>query len=178
MERESDSGLVVQQLMAARSTALDALSEVRLNHLAGTDTLRVAEAAAEGVVALAGAYDARGAIACAFCCVEAIGALSGSWNIEGIRERELLAQAQLVREVFGNPFRPVAIDPDWLTWRDGTAVKLAQTIYDDKRFDIMPILADALHEAGCTNDEILKHCTEPGEHVRGCWVVDLILGKS
>ena len=86
--------------------------------------------------------------------------------------------ARIRREVFGNPFRPVTLDPNWLTWRDGTVVKLAQTIYDDRRFDLMPILADALHEAGCTNDDILNHCREGGGHVRGCWVVDLILGKD
>jgi hypothetical protein len=67
---------------------------------------------------------------------------------------------------------------DWLNWRDSTITKLAQTIYDDRRFDILPILADALQEAGCTSEEIIQHCHSPGPHVRGCWVVDLLLGKK
>jgi len=86
--------------------------------------------------------------------------------------------SDLLRDIFGNPFRPVAIDPDWLTWRDGTIPNLAQTIYDDRRFDILPILADALQEAGCINEDIIQHCHSPGPHVRGCWVVDLLLGKK
>ena len=57
-------------------------------------------------------------------------------------------------------------------------VKFAQAIYDDRDFDRLPILADALEEAGCTNADILAHCRQPGEHVRGCWVVDLLLGKE
>jgi hypothetical protein len=55
---------------------------------------------------------------------------------------------------------------------------LAQSIYDQRRFADMPILADALAEAGCTNADVLNHCRQPGEHVRGCWVVDLLLGKE
>ena len=83
-----------------------------------------------------------------------------------------------LRDIFGNPFRTVTIDPDWLTWRDGTIPKLAHTIYEDHRFDILPILADALQEAGCTNEDIIQHCHSSGPHVRGCWVVDLLLGKK
>jgi hypothetical protein len=82
------------------------------------------------------------------------------------------------RDIFGNPFRPVAIDPGWLAWSDGTVRKLAQATYDDRRFDLLPILADALEEAGCTDADILAHCRGPGPHVRGCWVVDLLLGKA
>jgi len=87
-------------------------------------------------------------------------------------------QADLVRDIFDNCFRPVAIDPAWLAWNDGTVVKLAKTIYDDRRWDIMPILGDALEDAACHDAAILDHCRGPGPHVRGCWVVDLMLGKS
>jgi hypothetical protein len=79
------------------------------------------------------------------------------------------------RDIFGNPFRPVAVDPAWLT---STAVGLAQAIYDDRAFDRLPILADALQDAGCENADILEHCRGEGPHVRGCWVVDLLLGKE
>ena len=83
--------------------------------------------------------------------------------------------ADLLRDIFGNPFRPVVFDP---RWQSETAVTLATGIYAERAFDRMPILADALEEAGCNNAAILTHCRGDGPHVRGCWVVDLILGKS
>jgi hypothetical protein len=84
-------------------------------------------------------------------------------------------QAALVREVFGNPFRPADFDSDW---RTETVLLLARQMYESGEFDAMPILADALQDAGCHNEDILSHCRGPGPHVRGCWVVDLILGKE
>jgi hypothetical protein len=84
----------------------------------------------------------------------------------------------LLRCVFGNPFRPVALDVGWRRWNDGTIPKLARSIYDDRAFEQLPILADALEDAGCVNSDMINHCRGPGPHVRGCWVVDLILGKS
>jgi hypothetical protein len=92
--------------------------------------------------------------------------------------RDLGRQADLLREIMGNPFRPVAINTAWLTWNNAAAPKLAQSIYDDRAFDRLPLLADALVAAGCTNEDILAHCRSGGEHVRGCWVVDLVLGKG
>jgi hypothetical protein len=86
-------------------------------------------------------------------------------------------QCRLLRDIIGNPFRPVAFDPAWLRWNDGLVVRLAQSIYDDTRFEDLPILADALEEVGCAEPNILAHCRGGGEHVRGCWAVDLILGK-
>jgi hypothetical protein len=88
---------------------------------------------------------------------------------------ELTAQAELLRCIVGNPFRPVAADPAWLT---STAVGLASAIYADRAFDRLPILADALEDAGCDNADVLIHCRSHPEHARGCWVVDLILEKS
>jgi hypothetical protein len=85
----------------------------------------------------------------------------------------------LLHDIFGPlPFRLVAADPTWMSWNGGTVVKLARGIYDDRAFDRLPILADALTEAGCDNADILAHCRQPGPHVRGCWVVDLLLGKE
>jgi hypothetical protein len=80
-----------------------------------------------------------------------------------------------LRDIFGNPFRPVAFSPDW---RTDTAVSLARAMYESREFGAMPILADALQDAGCDNDDILSHCRGAGPHVRGCWVVDLVLGKQ
>jgi hypothetical protein len=88
---------------------------------------------------------------------------------------ERRAQAVLLRDIFGNPFRPSSVDPSWLT---STVAQLAEGIYQDRAFDRMPILADALQDAGCENEQILDHCRGPGPHVRGCWVVDLVLGKE
>jgi hypothetical protein len=84
-------------------------------------------------------------------------------------------QASLLRDIFGNPFRPVAFSPDW---RTDTVVSLAKQMYESRDFGAMPILADALQDAGCDSADILDHCRGPGPHVRGCWVVDLVLGKE
>ncbi len=98
-------------------------------------------------------------------------------DYEDTANREPEEQAGLLRDIFGNPFRPVRLDPTWLDWNAGCIQKLAQTIYDDRRFDDLPILADTLEEAGCAEPAILEHCRGPGPHVRGCWVVDLLLDK-
>jgi hypothetical protein len=99
--------------------------------------------------------------------------------LRGAKERknktERKARSGLVREIFGNPFRPVAVDPSW-TGR--TVTGLARAIYKDRAFDRLPILADALEDAGCTVADILAHCRGGGEHVRGCWVVDLLTGRE
>ncbi len=84
----------------------------------------------------------------------------------------------LLRDVVGNPYRLVTVDRAWLVWKDTCVVRLAQTIYADRTFDRLPILADALEDAGCDNADILAHCRSPEPHVRGCWVVDLLLGKE
>src|SRR5207245_1142285 len=90
--------------------------------------------------------------------------------------QEGLAQGAILRDIFGPlPFRPVVLEP---AARTPGLTALAHTIYEDRRFQDLPILADALEEAGCTNTDILTHLRQPGEHVRGCWVLDLVLGKS
>jgi hypothetical protein len=81
----------------------------------------------------------------------------------------------LFRDIFGNPFRAVTFSPEW---RTDTAVALARQMYDSREFSAMPILADALQDAGCASAEILEHCRGPGPHVRGCWVVDLVLDNK
>jgi hypothetical protein len=91
------------------------------------------------------------------------------------KSAEHAVQAAILRDIFGNPFRPVAFDP---TWRTDTAASLARQMYDAREFSAMPILADALQDAGCDSDDILNHCRGEGPHVRGCWVCDLVLGKS
>jgi hypothetical protein len=87
------------------------------------------------------------------------------------------AQADLVREVAAHRFRPVHVDPLWRAASDGAVVRLARGIYEDQDFAQMPILGDALEEAGCTDAEVLDHCRRGG-HVRGCWLLDLLLEKE
>ena len=70
------------------------------------------------------------------------------------------------------------LDPAWLAWNDGTVRRLAAAIYEERAFARLPVLGDALEEAGCRDEGVLTHCREPGPHVRGCWLVDLLLGKS
>ena len=80
-----------------------------------------------------------------------------------------------LRDIFGNPFRIVAFDP---AWRTSTAIALARGMYESRDFGAMLILADALQDAGCDSEDVLNHCRDPKQvHVRGCWVVDLVLGK-
>jgi hypothetical protein len=83
-------------------------------------------------------------------------------------------QTAFLRDVF-HPFRSVSPDP---AWRTPAVLHLAQFIYEDRAFDQLPIPADALEEAGCTSQQLLDHCRSPGPHVRGCWAVDLVLGKG
>jgi hypothetical protein len=89
--------------------------------------------------------------------------------------QEQANQANVLRDIFGNPFRPATIFPEW---RASTVHALAQQMYDSRDFSAMPILADALQDAGCDSEDVLNHCRVPGPHVRGCWVVDLVLGKA
>ncbi|QJW97303.1 hypothetical protein [Frigoriglobus tundricola] len=88
---------------------------------------------------------------------------------------EFQRQSFMLLDVFGNPFRSVAVEP---SWRTSTVLSFASQMYDSRNFSLMPILADALQDAGCDNPDILNHCRQSGEHVRGCWMVDLIMGKS
>ncbi len=91
-------------------------------------------------------------------------------------QAEWRVQADFLRCIFGNPFRPVTFDP---AWRTDTALALARQMYEAREFSAMPILADALQDAGCDNTDVLNHCRDASQiHVRGCWVVDLVLGKE
>jgi hypothetical protein len=108
----------------------------------------------------------------------------GSWEeVQGLLQDEDSAMASddqgsvgtILRDILDNPFRPAIFNPACLT---PTVVSLATSIYEERAFDRMPILADALEDAGCDNADILNHCRQPGDHVRGCWAVDLLLGKQ
>ena len=85
-------------------------------------------------------------------------------------------QAELLREIVGNPFRAPTVDPSWLAWNDGCIPQIARQIYDGGCFDNLPILADALEDAGCTTPVLLNHLRRRRGHMRGCWALDAILG--
>lgn len=87
-------------------------------------------------------------------------------------------QAALLRDTSGNPFRPVTLDPALLRWNDGAIPKQASAIYEGQAFDRLPSLANTLEEAGCGDAEILAHCRSGTVHIRGCWLIDALLGKS
>jgi hypothetical protein len=121
-----------------------------------------------------------------FCAGES--ARIGFGSFEGMEyvHDEQAAQACLLRDLFGPlPFRPVSPDPAWLQWNNGTVPKIAQAIYDERQLPSghldpsrLAILADALEEAGCDQPDLLNHLRGSGPHVRGCWAVDLLLGKE
>lgn len=108
------------------------------------------------------------------CTPDALACEAGSQS-GPVRKSEQVFQTHIICDIFGNPFCPVVPVPAWLT---STVVALAGQMYESRDFSPMPILADALQDAGCDNTDILDHCRGPGPHVRGCFVVDLLLGKE
>jgi hypothetical protein len=93
--------------------------------------------------------------------------------------QELCQQATLIRDIFvAPPYRPMVVTTAVLAWNGGTVPKIAQIIYEERTFERLPILADALLDADCNSEKLLAHCRSAGPHVRGCWAVDAILGKS
>jgi hypothetical protein len=86
--------------------------------------------------------------------------------------------SDLLRDVVGNPFQEVIIDPTWRMAHGGRVGRVAEAIYEDRSFDELPVLADALEEAGCADEVVLAHCRAAGDHGRGCWAVDALLGKN
>src|SRR5262249_11299756 len=105
-------------------------------------------------------------------------AVESSGGSGSTSERDV--QADLLRDIVGPlPFRPVTLAPSVRTWNSGCVAKIAATIYAEAPFDRLPVLGDALEEAGVTDQEVLGHCHRLGAvHVRGCWLVDLLTGRE
>jgi hypothetical protein len=100
----------------------------------------------------------------------------GSSRWYAVLQAEQKVQCAVLRDLFGLlTFRPVEINP---CWRTPTVVALATAVYEERRWQDLPILGDALQEAGCADEEVLAHCRGPGPHARGCWLVDLLLKKG
>jgi hypothetical protein len=151
----------------------------------GGDYLRWSAALAAAALAFPNAGEAaRNALAFA---LDALGRdRLTPWVVD--QRRRAAAEAQvcgLLRDFFGNPFRPVAVDPAWLAWHGGAAVKLAQAVYEERELPgghldaaRLAVLADMLEEAGCSEQTLLAHLRGRGPHVRGCWAVDLLLDRG
>ena len=174
-----------RQLRDGRSRKLVEILEAVVDGLASEDELLAARAAADVAweqtswgkyaagIALDGSAPQFGY--CGGACEAAVGAQKASRR----QKAERAVQCRLLHELIGPLlFHPAALKVAWLTWGEGASPKLAQAIYDDRAFDRLPILADALEEARCTNRDILGHLRSPGPHVRGCWVVDLLTERK
>ena len=110
---------------------------------------------------------------------ENAGRAANAWtDTLGLTPEELKRRADVLREIAGNPFADIHLDRALVTWRDGTILKLAQACYDSRDFSMIGILGDALEEAGCSKRAVLEHARSEQAHYRGCWLVDLILGKT
>jgi hypothetical protein len=175
-ERAADGAASREELSAAYHAACDAARDVGgppwdRRNLAGHHAAR---AAAEAL--------SHGTQAVWYVSTEATKAVRAATEV-GIRDvvgPERAQQAGLLRDIFGPlPFRKVTLSPSLLRWHDCTVVKLAQAIYESRSFGDLPILADALEDAGCDNEAVLTHCREQGGvHVPGCWLLDLLLQKA
>jgi hypothetical protein len=122
---------------------------------------------------------ADGAYITASAPVAELGTFQNTYNlvsiVDALDPERSARVCELLREVFGNPYRLSKCDPSWQTT---DVIALATAVYADRAFDRLPLPADALTSAGCDSPEVLTHCRSPGSHVRGCWAVDLILGQE
>ncbi len=151
--------------------------------LRAADEVRLAQYTALGTATYL-RYGPHAACEAARCCLvhprlardvaaAALRANPHTWEQDADRR----AQVGLLHEIFGPlPFRPVEVGRSALRWRDGTIPRLARSIHEDRAFDRLPVLADALEEAGGDDADLLGHLRGPGPHVRGSWAVDLLLG--
>jgi hypothetical protein len=175
--------LAWDQLTDARSRAAVEVGERFADGLATQDELTRAHQAALAVLEPLGTAPPEtpaGAAEAAASPLPSAAAVLSAWgySVGHRRSPEGARLAALLRDLLGNPFRPRNLDPTWLAWNGGCVAKLARRIYDERDFAALPVLADALEEAGCADADILRHCREPGPHVRGCWVVDLLRRKE
>jgi hypothetical protein len=182
-ERFADGLASDRELREAQEEAAEAAEEslggiaVQDSYSAGAFGVPSAGHKAKGLAARAAAEAAslrapEEAVTTAFeAAIERGVAIGGTaWAVEALGAP---AREWLLRDVFGNPFRPVEFAPDW---RTENVLGIARGAYDEREFGRLPILADALQDAGCDSDELLAHCRESVFHVQGCWALDLVLG--
>ena len=170
-ERYADGQASADELEAARRRAAAAYQAARAARAPNTiATLAAAEAADAEVNPDAVADNSAAAVA-----LERSGHDLYDERYDGNYERERRELARLMREIFGNPFRATYVEPSWLSWSDGQIARFAQEIYEQRTFGLLRDVARLLEEAGCAEGSILDHCRQAEEHVRGCWVLDLLL---
>jgi hypothetical protein len=183
--RHADGLATLEELQAAEALVRQALDSLEGRWRASHGAERISLQPRHDALALSSqvvrpqapkaAYYASSNAPLAAAAIANPGAASGDASFSASSAAEELAQAGVLRDIFGNLFRAVAFDPRWQT---STAVGLARQMYESRVFGPMPILADALREAGCEDADVLGHCRGDGPHVRGCWVIDLLLGKE
>jgi hypothetical protein len=153
----------------------------RRGNSSGLSVVGLAEQVADGVLPLAEAVRQESSVVRLFADTWALDpappALAGRFTSEN-RAWHTAPRAALLRCLFRPPSSDVSLDPHWLAWEGATIPRLAEGIYQDRAFEQLPILADALEEAGCADRALLEHLRAPGPHARGCWPLDLVLGKS
>ena len=175
-ERYAEGLVTEEERLFAEDAALEAHVDVRKSRMSSEPVVpwsRQAELITHAAVLVVsvGTFYAEDAADYARLALAAAGS---GWKME---EDEEIEQCRLLREVYG-PISPVSVDPAWLAANDHTVMKMAQWICDKQAFDDLPFLGDALEDAGCTETAILEHCRQNSAHVRGCWVVDLLLGNT
>jgi hypothetical protein len=181
VEQNSNNVETAELFADGRATNSERRSAAKRGYVSADINLRWGECAAASALAVSGSRAAdQSSTAARYFAVAVVGIPQ---HIQGIAnpawqerfEQEGEPQAVLLRDIFGNPFRSMAFAD---MWRTETVGALARQMYESRDFSAMPILADALQDAGCDSADILDHCRGGGPHVRGCWVVDLVLGKE
>ncbi len=187
-ERYAEGPATAGALESARAAAWEAMDalepsvawEVTRAHVGGASSGNLWYFAAQAIV-LAAARPTEEMLQAVPAIERAAIQAATEWRraLEIARDAGTAVRARLLRCIFGNPFRPLPnIDESWLSWSDSTVRRMAESIYRDRNFSDLPVLADALAEAGCTAEELLEHLRSPGVHTRGCWALDLLLGKE
>lgn len=175
-ERFADGLAKARELKRAEAGALDAFHEICRARTGEKDLILMRMKPPPAAFRRSAPPAVRWACLAAWAAAEdAVDAAMTAESVANITD--LVAHCDLLREVVGNPFRPASLDAARLAGGHGAA-KIAQASYDDRDFSRLPVLADALEEAGCDDDALLSHLRSPGPHVRGCWAIDLVLGKS
>lgn len=174
-----------ESLRKAWLDACEVLRELHTDWDPSAQELQFGDAQRAATAAAHTAHRSRGCARSTAGMIFSIQWYRGGAQNEEILQAERASNAVLVNCVFGNLIQSTALSESWHSWHDGVIPKMAQEIYNKRELpsgalDLtrMSVLADALEESGCDNQEILDHCRGDGPHVRGCWVIDLVLGKS
>lgn len=185
---EEEKSQALSDAIVARDKKRELYEQANATHNYNHPTVLAAEAlefAAGGIVWVLGKREYVQAAQNAWFAL-ALGHVESDLDAcNAIFDSEQFAQTMYLRDIVGSPFCALSSEPAWLEWNDGTISKLAQSIYKDRELPSghldaarLRVLADALEEAGCRDEAILAHCRVSAPHVRGCWVVDLLLGKD